>query len=82
MQFAEEADEEGFASAMPLTVNGTSITTNRSGPKTKYGRGERWTPTALPTSQIARTRNTWTKIVRANIPAMRAPWLRYPCNPS
>ena len=43
---------------MPFTVNGTSITRNRSGPSTKNGRGDRSTPTARATSQIASTRNT------------------------
>ena len=42
--------------ASPLIVNGTSMTRKSSGPRTKYGRGERSTPTASPQSQIDRMR--------------------------
>src|SRR5262249_49341365 len=55
-------------SAMPLIVNGTSITRNSIGPRTKYGRGESSTPHALPTSQIAPTRKTCTTSVSAKAP--------------
>ena len=49
--------------ARPLIVNGTSMTRKSGGPRTKYGRGERSTPTASPQSQIDRMRTIWTPIV-------------------